>query len=140
MRYFRKDGVENTKFIKEDEYHEKVQQNRICSLYVFEYKFSMYFHMILAVTIIIINAIFFAIIEPLVERVGLHKRTPEVLMKTYMIVLCYLLDMWLLPILIGLNLKEYGVKDFSGLFTDFSEDWYILVGQQIFTTMVIFSF
>ncbi len=57
-----------------------------------------------------------------------------------MIVLCYLLDMWLLPILIGLNLEEYGFEEFTGSFTDFSENWYIFVGQQIFTTMLIFSF
>ena len=140
FRYFRKDGVENSKIMNEDEYHEKVQKNQICYQYVLEFKFSTYFHTILAVTIIIINAIFFAIIEPLVDRIGYHRRTMMVMVKTQMIVICYILDMWLLPILIGLNLKEYGFEEFTGKFTDFSEQWYIHVGQQIFTTMLIFSF
>ena len=137
--YFREDGIEKNQNVASNDYVDNVQKNKICFNYIFHYKFSTYFHIILAITIIIINTIFSLIIEPMVDRIGFHKRTNAVLTKAQLIVMCYILDMWLLPIMVGLNLSEYGFSEFKGNFTDFGEGWYAQVGQHIFMSMLIFS-
>lgn len=48
--------------------------NPICAEYVKYDKLGEYFKILLALTIVIINAIFVEIIVPLVKMIGYHKR------------------------------------------------------------------
>lgn len=79
----------------------------ICSEYVKYDKWAPYFHILLAISIIIINAIFYAIIVPLVQWIGYHRRTFEVLMTCNLIVVSYFMDMVLLPIMVHANFQEF---------------------------------
>lgn len=46
-----------------------------------------------------------------------------------------------LPVLIGANFSEYKFLNgvFNGKFTDFNDEWYRVIGRQIFVTTLIFS-
>lgn len=110
---YRKDGYEKT--VQEDDMEEK----QICYEYVLFDKLADYFHIFLAISIIIINSIFYAIIIPLVSMIGYHRRTIEVLQNCNLIVTCFLLDMLFLPIMVGMNLKEFSITRFKGRHTDF---------------------
>ena len=47
--------------------------------------------------------------------------------------------MVILPMMVAMNLKEYGYTSFKGNFTDLEAGWYTQVGGHVFATMVIFS-
>lgn len=64
--------------------------------------------MVLAFSIIAINMVFYQIIIPLVKMIGLLTTNREEVLSCRLIVLCLLLDMLMLPIFIGMNLKEWG--------------------------------
>ena len=110
---------------------------------MFQDRLASYFHILLAISIIVINAIFYAVIIPLVSMIGLHRRTKEVKLCLILMVMCYYLDMFILPFWVGANLSEineYFKYAFKGKYTDFSEDWYTHVGLHITSTMTIFAF
>ena len=104
-----------------------------------EDKLSDYFHIVLAVSVIMINSIFYAIIIPLTGMVGFHRKTREVLHNCMLIVICNFSDMIVLPMMVAMNLKEFNYTSFKGRFTDFEAGWYTQVGGHIFTTMIIFA-
>lgn len=74
--------------------------------------------------------------------IGFHRRTQEVGINCFLIVACYMLDMVVLPLMIGMNLVEmdFLASIFKGRYTDFGAGWYTEVGRQIATTMTIFAF
>ena len=115
----------------------------ICSEYVIYDKMATYFHILLAICIIIINSIFFEIIVPLVQYIGYHRRTMEVILTCNMIVATFFLDLIVLPIMVQANFREYGfdiLDFFKGKFTDFCSDWYPEVGSIIIVNMITFAF
>ena len=80
------------------------------------------------------------VIIPVVEKIGYHYRTKENKVNLKLIVLCYMIDMTILPILIGSNFSEYFIWSvFGGKHTDFSSEWYTDVGYQISFNMTLFA-
>lgn len=56
-----------------------------------------------------------------------------------LIVICNFSDMVVLHWMVSMNLKEYDMPSFKGLYSDFEAGWYVHVPAQIFTTMVMFA-
>ena len=82
----------------------------------------------LAFSIILINMMFYQIIIPLVKMIGFYRKTREEMHNCVLIVVCSLLDMTVLPIMIGSNLKEFHLSSFKGKHTDFDGSWYPQIG------------
>lgn len=110
-------------------------------------------YLILSISIIIFNTLFYVFTPPAVESIGLNLKTDETRMICNGITYCLLVDMIVLPVMIGTNLSEYttfGEKDIVedvlntlgimwGRNTDFGARWYPDTGQIIMMTMIIFS-
>lgn len=94
----------------------------------------------IAVSIIFINLLFYFIIIPLVKMIGFYRKHREEDHNCKLIVICLMLDMIVLPILIGANFKETNKGAYDGKHTDFDADWYTEIGRQIVTTMIFFTF
>lgn len=93
----------------------------------------------LAVSIIGINIIFYLIVVPLVKQIGFYRKGIEEITSSQYLVVCLFLDMVILPILVGINLTEFGLPSaFNGKHTDFGASWYPTVGRQIAMFMLLF--
>ena len=108
-------------------------------------KFSQSYYWLTSLSIIIFNALFYMIVEPMVQLIGLHKKTDVIRLAAYTTVSCLVVDMVLLPVMIGMNLVEVSdnrisTSVFRGKYTDFSEAWYPDIGRQLLTTMILFTF
>lgn len=104
--------------------------------------------------IIIFNTLFYVFTPPAVRTIGLSRKTDEVRMIASGITYCLLVDMILMPIVIGMNLSEYTEYDKEDLVedtlnflgikwgrnTDFGAKWYTDTGEILMLTMFIFSF
>ena len=67
------------------------------------------------------------------------------MVTSFTVFCCLMVDMVILPVLIGMNVMEHSVGNtsdtmFKGTYADFNGEWYKAVGFQIFLTMIIFSF
>ena len=101
--------------------------------------------MILSISILLCNTIFYLIIIPLVEAIGYHHKTTENRECLNLIVGCYFIDMVLLPIVIGMNFSEY-ITDhrlahvmYVGKYADLDAGWYTDVGHQICFNMTLIA-
>lgn len=128
LTQFREDGQQQA------DAADDVDRRPICRKYVLFEKFNQSFYILLSVSILILNTIFYWIIIPLVETVGYHKRTNETRISCFLIIACYFVDMVVLPVLIGTNLME--VSDsrvsrsiFTGKYTDLGGGWYTDIGK-----------
>lgn len=94
----------------------------------------------MAVAVVIVNVILQMIIIPLVESIGLHRKTLFELYNCIIIVVCQFSDTIMIPLAVAMNFKEYGMTSFTGNFSDIEAGWYTQVGGHVFTTMIIFTF
>jgi len=130
---------------KEEASETEVESRQICKQYVIYEKFSSSYYWLISFSIIIYNGLFYTLVVPMVKLVGFHKKSDENWLSCFMIFLCLVVDMILLPIFIGMNLVEVSDNKisksiFTGKHTDFEGDWYKDIGQQIMITMTIFAF
>lgn len=82
---------------------------------------------------------------PIISCVGFHLRTYQFQLATIIIFLCTIIDTILLPIFTGATFIEYAPNSyinsiFTGKHTDFSDEWYLDVGYQFVTTMIVYVF
>ena len=117
--------------------------NKICRQYTIYEKYTDYYYWITSVTIIVYNYCFYLTTLPIISCVGFHLRTYQYRLVTMIIFGCTIIDTILLPILTGANFIEYTDKFgldrmFTGKHTDFSDEWYLDVGYQYVTTMIVF--
>lgn len=96
-------------------------------------------------SIIFWNTLLQMIIMPMVSLIGLHLITDVTRLAALTLGICLLIDMAVLPILIGANFSEesdhkISYSIFHGHYTDFSAGWYPHIGRQIQSTMIIFTF
>lgn len=138
----------------EDAKGEYEPQEKICWSYVLQMQFKDLIYWVLSISIIIFNSLFYVFTPPAVQSIGLSLKTDETRMICNGITYCLLVDMIVLPLLIGMNLSEYttfgeqdAVEDFLnalgimwGRNTDFGARWYTDTGAIIMMTMLIFSF
>lgn len=99
----------------------------------------------ISVAVILYNAVFYAIVVPIVQLVGFHKKSDEQWLACFMTFLCLVTDMILIPIFIGMNLIEVSNNRisssiFTGKHTDFTGEWYKDIGQMVMILMTIFAF
>lgn len=88
-------------------------------------KYKQYYHIILGLSVFCLNYSFYFITWPLVALIGYKRKSVEELINCQIIVLCYVLDIAVLPMVIGMNFKEVSYFDiFEGKFTDFDSKWY----------------
>lgn len=139
FRPYREDGRDHAPNEDDD-----VAEEPICQTYVLQQKFNDGFYVLLSVSILILNTIFYWIVIPLVETIGYRHRTEENRVSCLLIIACYFMDMVLLPVIIGANFTE--VSDhrvahaiFAGRYTDFDAGWYADVGHQICFNMTLFG-
>lgn len=126
----------------------------ICWSYVAQDQFQTAIYWCISIMIIIFNALFYVFTPPFIESIGMNLKTDETRMIVNAITVCLVVDMIVLPMVIGMNLQEYttmGKEDtvedvlkFLGIKwgrnTDFGANWYIDTGAIIMMTMLIFSF
>ena len=79
------------------------------------------------------------IILPMVHLIGLYAVNDETKLAAFITTACLVIDMAVIPVLIGTNLTESGSTIFKGRYSDFGHAWYPHIGRQILTTMVIFT-
>ena len=96
-------------------------------------KFSSSYYWLTSILIIVYNALFYIFTWPVVCYIGYIHKTDLNKVVCLTIVVCLIVDMIFLPIMIGMNLVEYGhlswFKFFnSGKHTDFGAKWYTDVG------------
>ena len=84
--------------------------NQICREFILFNRFNRQYRMVLAFSIIFINLLFYQIIIPLVKKIGFARKTREEELNYLYMVACMMLDMVVLPILIGSNLKEWNIN------------------------------
>lgn len=130
----------------EAESSKEVETRQICKNFVAYKKYSSYYFILTSILIIIYNSFFYTFTYPVISMIGYHTRTEENSVVSQMIIVCLVIDMILLPFMIGMNLIEYGsVKvNFLSFFntgkhTDFGAEWYSDIGKQLMITMIVFS-
>lgn len=108
----------------------------------------------ISIMIIVFNSLFYVFTPPFIQGIGMNLKTDETRMIVNAITVCLVVDMIVLPMVIGMNLQEYtvmgeedAVEDvlyFLGIMmgrnTDFGANWYLDTGNLIVMTMLIFSF
>lgn len=140
FKEYRADGIDQLPESVRDDIEEKeeesqalVETNQICKKYVLYEKFSESYYIITSIVIIIYNALFYMLVEPIVRYIGYHIRTNEIRVISFTIFLCLVSDMFLLPLFLGMNWIDHSDNRFSnqifrGKYTDFSHGWYTDVG------------
>ena len=122
-----------------------VKSGKICRQYLLFSKYKKWYNIILGGSLFFINYSFYFLTWPLVALIGYRRNTLEEFINCNMIVICYVLDVTILPIMVGMNFQEVEYWDllknsFTGKFTDFEAGWYRTIGTQIAVTMSIFCF
>ena len=82
---------------------------------------------------IIFNAIFYTVVEPFIDLIGVHKKTEREILNLFTITICLIVDMIILQVLLGANLVEVSDNKitatvFRGKYTDFTDEWYSNIG------------
>ena len=150
MEKYREDGQDLT-FVESAEDGTPVPQSqqpksgKICRQYLLFSKYKKFYNVILGGSLFFINYSFYFITWPLVALIGYRRNTIEEYINCNMIVICYVLDVTILPVMVGMNFQEVEYWDllrnsFQGKFTDFEAGWYKTIGTQITVTMSIFCF
>ena len=109
--------------------------------------FSESFYWTTSIVIILMNMCFYAIIQPMIARVGFYTKTSEHRLTGLTVFVCLFLDMCVLPMFLAMSLVEHSDDPASGAgtsskgkFTDFNDQWYPDVGSGIMITIIFFSF
>ena len=133
---------------------EEQPSEQICKSYIYQRKFADSVYWIISISIIIFNSLFYVFTPPVVEIIRQNLKTDQTRTITIVITFCLLVDMIVLPMVIGMNLIEYTRFDDQedvvedtlkalgflwGKHTDFGGSWYPDTGNMIMMTMIIFS-
>lgn len=119
------------------------ETKQVCHEYILYEKYTDYYYWITSFIIILYNYCFYMTTLPIISCVGFHLRTYQYRLVTMIIFICLIIDTIALPLLTGANFIEYNDKQgmdkvFTGKHTDFGDEWYLDVGYQYVTTMVVF--
>ena len=69
-------------------------------------RYKKFYQVILGGSIFVINYAFYFITWPIVAMIGYRRNVVEEYVNCNMIVICYVLDVTVLPMMIGMNFKE----------------------------------
>jgi hypothetical protein len=88
-------------------------ENQICKNFVIFQKFSQFYYVVITVVSLVDNSCFYAFIEPLVADIGYPLRTDENRLLALAVFMCLWVDMFILPLFIGMNLLEHAENTLS---------------------------
>jgi hypothetical protein len=138
---FRSDGEKLDTAIN-PEMPPKVEQ--ICLKYVTYDKLSDAYYWLASVAILLVNLVFYMIVDPLIRQIGLlQRRTESVMAFVTMTILLYV-DLCIMPIMLDMNLVEFDEyhitkSAFQGKHTDMGALWYTDTGAGLIRTMIIYA-
>jgi hypothetical protein len=117
---------------------------QICLTYVTYNKLSSVYYWLASIAVLLVNLLFYLIVDPLVRQIGFQQKRTESLMSFITISILLYVDLVVMPIMLDMNLiefDEYHISKaiFQGRHTDMGAGWYEDTGGELIRTTLLFA-